>query len=116
MRAVFLPIAVALGSVYCASLVPPPGWQESFGLGGHFGDMMMGGVMTLLPFGAAASLKIGALLMAAGAIAFYGFVLGFDLSEARRLGRWLWFLDFLHHHLVRSKSFFLERDFRLILR
>ncbi len=90
MRAVFLPIAVALGSVYCASLVPPPGWQESFGLGGHFGDMMMGGVMTLLPFGAAASLKIGALLMAAGAIAFYGFVLGFDLSEARRLGRWLW--------------------------
>ena len=28
MRAVFLPIAVALGSVYCASLVPPPGWQD----------------------------------------------------------------------------------------
>ncbi|NHF73504.1 DNA translocase FtsK [Paracoccus xiamenensis] len=89
MRAVFLPIAVALGSVYCASMVPPPGWQESFGLGGHFGDMMMGGLMTLLPFGPAASLKIGALLMAAGAIALYGFVLGFDWSEARRLGRWL---------------------------
>ncbi|MBA4492373.1 DNA translocase FtsK [Paracoccus sp. S1E-3] len=90
MRAVFLPIAVALGSVYCASLVPPAGWQESFGLGGHFGDMMMGGLMTLLPFGPAASLKLGALLMAAGAIAFYGFVLGFDLAEGRRLGRWLW--------------------------
>nr|WP_271071660.1 DNA translocase FtsK [Paracoccus albus]WBU60292.1 DNA translocase FtsK [Paracoccus albus] len=89
MRAVFLPIAVALGSVYCASLVPPMGWQESFGLGGHFGDMMMGGLMTMLPFGPAASLKIGALLMAAGAIAFYGFVLGFDLTEARRLLRWL---------------------------
>ncbi|TKW66429.1 MAG: DNA translocase FtsK [Paracoccus denitrificans] len=89
MRAVFLPIAVALGSVYCASLVPPVGWQESFGLGGHFGDMMMGGLMTLLPFGPAASLKIGALLMMGGAIAFYGFVLGFDLAEVRRLLRWL---------------------------
>ncbi|MFD1794862.1 DNA translocase FtsK [Paracoccus aurantiacus] len=89
MRAVFLPIAVALGSVYCAALVPPADWQESFGMGGHFGDMMMGGLMTLLPFGAAASLKLGALLMAAGAIAFYGFVLGFDLAEARRLIRWL---------------------------
>ncbi|WBU64053.1 DNA translocase FtsK [Paracoccus aerodenitrificans] len=89
MRAVFLPIAVALGSVYCASMVPPVGWQESFGLGGHFGDMMMGGLMSLLPFGPAASLKLGALMVFAGAIFFYGFVLGFDLTEARRLLRWL---------------------------
>ena len=89
MRAVFLPIAVALGSVYCASMVPPPLWEESFGLGGHFGDMMMGGLMAMLPFGPAASLKIAALLVMVGAVGFYGFVLGFDMSEARRLARWL---------------------------
>ncbi|MFV0408132.1 MAG: DNA translocase FtsK [Paracoccus sp. (in: a-proteobacteria)] len=89
MRAVFLPIAVALGSVYCASLVPPPGWQESFGMGGHFGDMMMGGLMVLIPFGPAASLKFAALLTAIGAVAFYGFVLGFDMDELRRLRAWL---------------------------
>ncbi|MEZ5725170.1 MAG: DNA translocase FtsK [Paracoccaceae bacterium] len=89
MRAVFLPIAVALGSVYCASMVPPFGWDENFGLGGHFGDMMMGGLMAVLPFGPAASLKIGALMMVIGAIGFYGFVLGFDMAEARRLARWL---------------------------
>ena len=89
MRAVFLPIAVALGSVYCASMVPPFGWDENFGLGGHFGDMMMGGLMAVLPFGPAASLKIGALMMVVGAIGFYGFVLGFDMAEARRLARWL---------------------------
>lgn len=89
MRAGFLPIAVAIGSVYCASLVPPPGWEENFGLGGHFGDMMMGGVMTLLPFGPAASLKVGAVMMAFASVVFYGFVLGFDMAEARRLLRWL---------------------------
>ncbi|SDD94670.1 DNA segregation ATPase FtsK/SpoIIIE, S-DNA-T family [Paracoccus isoporae] len=89
MRAVFLPIAVAVGSVYCASLVPPAGWQESFGLGGHFGDMIMGGLMTLLPFGIAASLKLAAAMMAVAAVLFYGFVLGFDMAEARRLLRWL---------------------------
>ncbi|MFV0293403.1 MAG: DNA translocase FtsK [Paracoccus sp. (in: a-proteobacteria)] len=88
MRAVFLPIAVALGSIYCASLVPPLDWQESFGLGGHFGDMMMGGLMMLLPFGPAASLKIAALLVAIGAVAFYGFVLGFDMVEMRRFRLW----------------------------
>ncbi|MDO5641017.1 MAG: DNA translocase FtsK 4TM domain-containing protein, partial [Paracoccus sp. (in: a-proteobacteria)] len=89
MRAVFLPIAVALGSVYCASMVPPAGWDESYGLGGHFGDMMMGGLMTMLPFGPAASLKLGALFTALAAAGFYGFVLGFDLAEARRLAGWL---------------------------
>ncbi|WBU53216.1 DNA translocase FtsK [Paracoccus sp. SCSIO 75233] len=89
MRGLFLPIAVALGSVYCASLVPPAGWQENFGLGGHFGDMMMGGLMNMLPFGPAASLKFGALLMALAALAFYGFVLGFDLEELQRLRNWL---------------------------
>ncbi|WBU56806.1 DNA translocase FtsK [Paracoccus sediminicola] len=89
MRAVFLPIAVAFGSVYCASLVPAADWQESYGLGGHFGDMMMGGLMTMLPLGAAASLKLAALLTAVAAVLFYGFVLGFDLIEARRLIRWL---------------------------
>ena len=90
MRAVFLPIAIAVGSVYCASLVPPDGWEESFGLGGHFGDMVMGGMMTLLPFGPQASLKLAALLMAAAGLCFYAFVLGFDRVEAGRLWRWLW--------------------------
>ncbi|MDO5605454.1 MAG: DNA translocase FtsK 4TM domain-containing protein [Paracoccus sp. (in: a-proteobacteria)] len=89
MRAMFLPIAVALGSVYCASMVPPAGWEENFGLGGHFGDMMMGGLMTMLPFAPAASLKLGALIVAVGSVGLYGFVLGFDLAEARRLARWL---------------------------
>ena len=89
MRAVFLPIAIAVGSVYCASLVPPDGWEESFGLGGHFGDMVMGGMMTLLPFGPQASLKLAAVLMAAAGLCFYAFVLGFDRVEAGRLWRWL---------------------------
>ena len=76
MRAIFLPIAVALVSVYCSSLAPDAGWQQSYGMGGHFGDMVMGALLNLIPVKAQIGIKIAALLVAAGAIGFSTFVLG----------------------------------------
>ncbi len=48
-RLVFIPIVVALFSIYAASYVPPDTWTHSFGLGGLFGDTILGAVLSALP-------------------------------------------------------------------
>ncbi len=87
VRAIFLPIAVALWSIYATSMVPPAEWAQNYGLGGHFGDMVMGAILNILPFSPHVGIKIAALLVAAGALAFSAFVLGFDRTELRQLWR-----------------------------
>ncbi|RNF35342.1 DNA translocase FtsK [Paracoccus methylarcula] len=87
MRAIFLPIAVALASVYCSSLAPDAEWQQSYGMGGHFGDMVMGALLNVIPLKAQIGIKIAALLVVIGAVAVSAFVLGFDLRELRNLWR-----------------------------
>ncbi|MDO5527815.1 MAG: DNA translocase FtsK [Paracoccus sp. (in: a-proteobacteria)] len=89
MRAVFLPIAIAIASVYATSLTPPAGWEESYGLGGHFGDMMMGGLLNLMPVNIAAGLKIASALTALATIGAFAFVLGFDRRELFAIGQFL---------------------------
>ena len=89
MRAVFLPIAMVLLSVYATSIVPPPGWRESFGLGGHLGDMLMGAMLGLVPVKASIAIKILALLTAVATVAFSAFVLGFSRAEAIGIARFL---------------------------
>ena len=81
MRAIFLPIGMVLVSVYATSMAPPPGWTQSFGLGGHLGDMLMGGMLSAMPMRASVAIKFLALLTAVGAAAFLAFVLGFDRKE-----------------------------------
>ncbi len=81
MRGIFLPIAVVLVSVYATSMAPPAGWTQSFGLGGHLGDMLMGGMLSAMPIRASIAIKVLALLTAIGAVAFLAFVLGFDRKE-----------------------------------
>ena len=41
-RLIFTPIAIALSSVYAASIVPIKTWVHSFGMGGLFGDTIVG--------------------------------------------------------------------------
>ena len=87
-RTVFVPVAVALGSVWLASLVPGAGWTQPFGLGGLFGDTVLAAVMTALPLttGVANTLTLASF---AGALAIYLFVLGSSLPEMLRFGRFL---------------------------
>ncbi|WP_282603778.1 DNA translocase FtsK [Paracoccus sp. PARArs4] len=87
MRAVFTPIAVALVSIHAATLVPEPGWQQNYGLGGHFGDMAMGAVLNILPMKAQIGIRFAGLLIAVGVVAVMAFVLGFDKQELRAMWR-----------------------------
>ncbi|GLK66326.1 DNA translocase FtsK [Paracoccus kondratievae] len=89
MRGIFLPLAMVLVSVYATSLAPPADWTQSFGLGGHLGDMLMGGMLSAMPLRASVAIKILALLTAIGAVALLAFVLGFDRKELTAITRFL---------------------------
>ena len=90
-RLIFAPIAVALGSIYGATLEPGQIWLQthSFGLGGLFGDTVMGFILTVLPLGSTFAIKLMSLLMGVGIVALGAFVLGFTRPELVRAGRFL---------------------------
>ncbi len=90
-RLIFAPIWIAVVSVYAATLVPGDEWRatHSFGLGGLFGDTVMGALLTVLPIGSHLMVKLMSLLMALGMVAMGAFVLGFTWAEARRGARWV---------------------------
>ena len=104
-RLIFAPIWVALVAVYAATVPPGPTWlgTHSFGLGGLFGDMVMGFLLTVVPFGSAFGVKLMSFLMAIASVAFGAFVLGFTRPEIGRLGRWLLLgLVLLYHYALRA--------------
>ncbi|MGY6634650.1 MAG: DNA translocase FtsK [Alkalilacustris sp.] len=88
-RASTVPMAVAVASVYAATLVPPAGWGHSFGLGGLFGDTVLGALLTFLPGSTAATLKLLSFGLAAGLVALGLHATGFTRPELRAAGRFL---------------------------
>ena len=88
-RMIFAVIAIALGSVYAATLVPGAEWTHSFGLGGLFGDTVLGALLGVVPGGAAIGLKLVSVAAGAALIGMMLFVTGFDLSEIRATVRFL---------------------------
>ncbi|MCX7565652.1 DNA translocase FtsK 4TM domain-containing protein [Sulfitobacter sp. F26169L] len=90
-RLIFAPIAMALGAIYAATLTPDAQWLEthSFGLGGLFGDTVMGLILTILPIGSTFAVKLMSLLMGLGILALGAFVLGCTYDELSRFGRFL---------------------------
>ena len=47
-RALLMPIWMAVLSVYASTLSPGPEWGQGFGLGGHFGDTVLGVLLNIL--------------------------------------------------------------------
>ncbi|MCR9152441.1 MAG: DNA translocase FtsK 4TM domain-containing protein, partial [Rhodobacteraceae bacterium] len=89
-RAVFAPIAVALAAVHASTLVPGADWEHSFGLGGLFGDTVLGALLGILPVSAGFGLKALSVLSFAATLAMGAFVMGFEKGELRALWRFLW--------------------------
>ena len=88
-RMVFAVIAVALASVYAATLVPGADWTHAFGLGGLFGDTVLGAALGLIPAGAGFGLKLLSLTTRAVLVVLTAFVMGFNISELRAMARFL---------------------------
>ncbi|WGW04979.1 DNA translocase FtsK [Tropicibacter oceani] len=88
-RLIFAPIWIALCSVYASGLHESTGWSHNFGLGGLFGDMMMGSLLNLLPVDPGLGLKLVQLLLGIVIVVFGAFVLGFTRTEIKGLARFL---------------------------
>ncbi len=88
-RMIFAPIAVALCSIYASTLVPGAGWTHSFGLGGLFGDTVLGALLAGLPVGAGLGLKAMSVISAIAALGAVLFVAGVDRFELQRFGHFL---------------------------
>ncbi len=86
-RVVFAVIAVALASVYAATLVPGADWGHSFGLGGLFGDTILGALLGLAPVQAGIGIKLMTLIFGMAVVGMTLFVTGFSLPELRSIWR-----------------------------
>ncbi|ASM73736.1 MULTISPECIES: DNA translocase FtsK [Roseobacteraceae] len=90
-RLIFAPIVVACGAIYAATLEPDAQWlrTHSFGLGGLFGDTVMGAILTILPLGSTFAIKTMSFVMGVGIVVLSAFVLGFTATELKRIGRFM---------------------------
>jgi DNA segregation ATPase FtsK/SpoIIIE, S-DNA-T family len=88
-RVVFAVLAVAFAAVHCATLVPGDSWSHTFGLGGLFGDTVLGSLIGVLPGSAGFGLKLLSLLTFGGLLVMMLYVTGFDMAELRAIRRFL---------------------------
>jgi S-DNA-T family DNA segregation ATPase FtsK/SpoIIIE len=88
-RIIFVPIGVALLAVYMSTHMPPADWGHSFGLGGLFGDTVLGAVLGVVPIKATVGLKIMSLVMAAGTLTVGLYVLGCTRAEIESFFRFM---------------------------
>jgi DNA segregation ATPase FtsK/SpoIIIE, S-DNA-T family len=101
-RVVFAVIAVAFAAVHCATLVPGDNWTHTFGLGGLFGDTVLGSLIGVIPGSAGFGLKLLSLLTFAGLLAMLLYVTGFDMVELRAIWRFLLLGSILGYNAVAS--------------
>ncbi|MBK4214502.1 DNA translocase FtsK 4TM domain-containing protein [Paracoccus caeni] len=87
IRALFTPIAIALASVYCSSMIPPEGWEQTYGVGGMLGDMIMGAILNIIPLKAQIGIRLAAMLVAVAVVVVLAFVLGFERAELVKMWR-----------------------------
>ncbi len=88
-RVVFAVIAVAFAAVHCSTLVPGGTWSHTFGLGGLFGDTVLGSLIGVMPGSAGFGLKLLSLLTFGGLVVMMLYVTGFDMAELRAIRRFL---------------------------
>lgn len=86
-RVVFAPIMLTVGIIYASTVTPDPAWPHNFGMGGYFGDTILGALLTILPVGAQSGVKVMSLMTG---ILFLGstvYVMGFSRGELRGIAR-----------------------------
>ncbi|MFV0335989.1 MAG: DNA translocase FtsK 4TM domain-containing protein, partial [Tropicimonas sp.] len=88
-RMVFAPIAVAVAAVFASTIAPPGDWGHSFGLGGLFGDTVLGAMLNFLPISASFGVRLLSLPILGFALGLMLYAAGFTKEELRRIGHFL---------------------------
>ncbi|SEN15880.1 DNA translocase FtsK [Loktanella fryxellensis] len=88
-RVVYVPVVIAVASLYAASVPRGDDWPASFGMGGLFGDTLLGQALLILPLGPVVGVKLLSLLLGAATVALMAFALGFTRPELRIAGRFV---------------------------
>ena len=88
-RSVFIPIVLALISIYASTLVPSVAWTHSYGLGGLFGDTILSILLHILPINVTVAIKITSLIMGVVIVGATAFILGFSMVELQAFGKFL---------------------------
>ena len=87
-RLIMVPPVIALVAVFAASIAPGPNWGHGFGLGGMFGDTVLGALVNMLPMPVAQAVRFVALPLGALSAAGILYVVGTTWGEIKQLG---WF-------------------------
>ena len=84
-RIIYTPIALALASLYAATLSPGVAWLPNFGLGGMLGDTVLGVVLNLFApiIGSTFAVKLLSLILGALTLFLLAFAVGFTKPELR---------------------------------
>lgn len=88
-RLFFAPLAMVSGSLYAATLAPTANWAPNFGVGGLFGDTVLGIVLTILPIGTVLAVKLLSVVLAICTLALCIAALGFVREEIRTGARFI---------------------------
>jgi S-DNA-T family DNA segregation ATPase FtsK/SpoIIIE len=88
-RVVLMPVWMAVLSIYASTLAPGPDWGQGFGLGGHFGDTVLGVLLNILPVSMGLGIKVLSAVSAVLVLGLGAYALGFNWSEIKRLFRFL---------------------------
>jgi S-DNA-T family DNA segregation ATPase FtsK/SpoIIIE len=90
-RIIYTPMALALASLYAATLTPGADWLPNFGLGGMLGDTVLGVVLNLLApiIGSTFAVKLLSLILCAITLFLLAFALGFTKPELKTGARFV---------------------------
>jgi S-DNA-T family DNA segregation ATPase FtsK/SpoIIIE len=86
-RMVFAVIAIAMLSVFFATLTPATASGAEPGWGGLFGDTVLGTIVGVVPGSPGFGLRLASILVGAGSLVMLFFVTGFDMAELRQIAR-----------------------------
>ena len=85
-RLVFSPIAVALICIFASSNPTPAEWSNPFGLGGLFGDMVLGSIINIFSIKSLVGVNLLSLTLFILSATTTFFVFGFNGFELRKIG------------------------------
>lgn len=113
-RMIFMVILVAVASIFASSLTPPTSWYQNFGMGGLFGDTMIGSLLGIIPLNPELSLNILSVVSGLLTLGLGLWVAGFSTHELITILKRIKIGVMRLFHLIISLTIQIQRKKRII--